>query len=104
MTAESSDLPETVLCARCDARITPGTVRTAIWQGDRLAVVEDVPAFVCRVCGEQYYDDDVGDALRRLSEEGFPQDAADRTITVPVFSLTGRIRKRATLPEDTYVD
>lgn len=79
-------------------------VRTAIWQGDRLAVVEDVPAHACRDCGEQFYDDDVSEALRRLSEAGFPPGEAERTIVVPVFTLRERIRKRMNLPEDTYVE
>lgn len=79
-------------------------MRTAIWQGDRLAVVEDIPALVCRSCGEQYYDDDVSEALRRLNEAGFPDAEARAIIEVPVFSLEGRIRKRKPLPEDTYVD
>jgi YgiT-type zinc finger domain-containing protein len=79
-------------------------VKTAIWQGERLSVVEDVPALVCASCSEQYYDDDVTDALRTLNEEGFPESSADKTIQVSVFSLEARIRKRRALPEDTYVD
>ena len=80
------------------------TVRTAIWQGERLSVVEDVPALVCASCSEQYYDDDVTDALRTLNEEGFPESSAEKTIQVSVFSLEGRIRERRPLAEDTYVD
>jgi hypothetical protein len=37
-------------------------------------------------------------------EQGFPADAAEREISVPVFSLKGRIRKRQELPDDVYVD
>ena len=50
-------------------------------------VVEDIPAHVCDRCGEQFYDEDVSDALRALSEQGFPPEGARRTETVPVFSL-----------------
>lgn len=82
----------------------PKTVRTAIWQDDRVAVVEDIPAFVCGQCMEQFYDEDVSDALRQLTEEGLPADAADREISVSVFSLKGRIRRRREMPEDAYVD
>lgn len=91
-------------CPRCHQMMVATTVRTAIWQQDRLAVVEDIPAHVCNTCMEQFYDDDVSDALRRLSEDGFPQSAAVRTIEVPVFSLAGRIRKRKGIPKDSYVD
>ena len=80
------------------------TVRTAIWQGDRVAIVEDIPAQACHSCLEQFYDADVSDALRRLAEDGFPAEDAQREIAVPVFSLQGRIKKRKAIPEDSYVD
>ena len=99
-----SEEDSTVLCPSCREPLESSTVRTAVWQGDRLAVVEDVPAHVCPSCREQYYDDDVSDALRRLNELGFPEDEAREIIEVPVFSLEGRIRKRKELPEDVYID
>ena len=95
---------ETALCPICETRLDQAEVRSAIWQADRLAVIENIPALVCRGCGEQFYDDDVSEALRRLGEEGFPDSEAHSMIEVPVFSLEGRIRKRMPLPEDTYVD
>jgi YgiT-type zinc finger domain-containing protein len=90
-------------CPRCGEPLAAQTVRTAIWQGEHLAVVEDIPAFVCSGCLEQFYDDDVSDALRRLTEHGFPSDDALREISVPVFSLAGRVRRRAPA-EDADVD
>lgn len=66
--------------------------------------MEGIPALVCWDCGDQYYDDDVSEAIRRLNEDGFPEAEAARTELVHVFTLEGRIRKRAPLPEDTYVD
>ena len=69
-----------------------------------MAIVENIPAHVCGACLEQFYDDDVSDALRALVEEGLPAEAAEKEILVPVFSLEGRIRKRRAMPEDTYVD
>ena len=91
-------------CPRCGGALAATTVRTTIWQGDRVAIVEDIPAHVCEACLEQFYDDAVSEALRRLSEDGFPAAKADREITVPVFSLSSRIRARPPLPDDTYVD
>lgn len=79
-------------------------MRTAIWQGDRVAIVEDIPAHVCDACSEQYYDDAVSDALRRLAEDGFPAKDAKTEILVPVFSLEGRIQTPQPLPEDSDVD
>jgi YgiT-type zinc finger domain-containing protein len=80
------------------------TVKTAIWHGDRVVIVEDIPAQVCGSCMEQFYDADVSEALRRLVEEGFPAEAVRKEIVVPVFSLQGRMRTRKALAEDTYVD
>ena len=101
---DETNATSNAVCPVCNVLLATGEVRTAIWQGDRLAVVEGVPALVCRSCGEQFYDDDVSEALRRLGEEGFPDAEAARRIEVPVFTLEGRIRKRKPLPEDTYVD
>ena len=84
--------------------MTAKTVRTTIWQDDRVVIVEDIPAHVCGSCMEQFYDDNVSDALRRLAEEGFPAEAAKKEMVVPVFSLAGRIRTRKAIPEDSYVD
>jgi len=92
------------VCPRCQTTMVARTVRTAIWRGDRVAIVEDIPAHVCGSCMEQFYDDDVSDALRRLTEEGFPMEAAERQILVPVFSLHGRIRARKAIPEDSHVE
>ena len=80
------------------------TMRTAIWQGDRVAIVEDIPALVCGKCGEQFYNEPVSDALRRLAEDGFPAHAATSELVVPVFSLKERIQKPKQTPEDVYVD
>jgi YgiT-type zinc finger domain-containing protein len=91
-------------CPKCGGALSVGTVRTTIWQGERVAIVEDIPAHICGTCLEQFYDDDVSEALRRLAEEGFPEAKAQREIRVPVFSLAGRIISRPPLPDDTFVD
>lgn len=98
--------PLVIACPHCERPMATSTVRTAIWFGERLAVVEAIPAYVCQPCSEQVYDDDVSDALRRLAEDGFPASASTREMTVPVFSLDGRILRRAptTGDEDVYVD
>ena len=91
-------------CPRCGGTLSAATVRTTIWQGDRVAIVEDIPAHVCDTCLEQFYDDTVSEALRRLAEEGFPAAKAAREIQVPVFSLAGHSAIRVELPDDTYGD
>jgi YgiT-type zinc finger domain-containing protein len=86
-------------CPRCGQPMSSAKVKTMIWQADQLYVVEDIPAQICNSCLEQYYDEDVTDALRQLTEDKFP--AAERTheMLVPFYSLEGRIRKR-TAPLD----
>lgn len=91
-------------CPRCGESMTATTVRTTFWHDDRPAIVEDIPATVCGTCMEQFYDEDVSEALRRLAEDGFPADAADKTVEVPVFSLKGRVRRRVAIPDGSYVD
>lgn len=85
MTLETNTLP--VTCPRCGHKLRSSLVKTTIWQRERLFVVEDVPAQVCDECMEQFYDDETTDAVRRLTEEGFPGARATREILVPVFSL-----------------
>lgn len=92
-------------CPRCDGTARPATVRTAIWRADNsLVVVEDIPAHVCDTCMEQFYDEDVSDALRQLMERGFPGSEAKKEVTVSVFSLDGRVRTRAVVADDTHLD
>ncbi len=84
-------MPETATpaaeCPRCGKPMRSSTVKTAIWYDDKLVVAEDVPAQICDVCMEQFYDEDTTDALRRLTEDGFPFAQAKGEILVPVFSL-----------------
>ena len=101
MSTEGEATPP-VPCPRCKSPLVPQTVRTAIWRDDRVAIVEDIPAHVCSSCMEQFYDEDVSDALRQLTEGGFPASEAEKEISVPVFSLKTRIRKRQAVPEDSY--
>jgi YgiT-type zinc finger domain-containing protein len=77
----------------------PGLVKTAIWENDRLFVVEDVPAQICDVCVEQFYDDLVTDTLRTLTENAFTSETPDREEVVPVFSLKTRVPERRVLDE-----
>ena len=93
-----------VPCPRCSEPTRSATVKTAIWRGERLFVVEDIPARVCDACMEQFYDEDTTEALRRLTEEDFSSLKATREILVPIFSLEGQIRKGASSEEEIYAD
>lgn len=105
MTGEAGDIRvSAVLCPRCGEQMRPDTVKTAIWREDQLIVVEDIPAQVCDSCVEQFYDDDTTEALRRLTAEGFASATAKRELLVPIFSLEGRILRRAVSSEDSGTD
>ena len=87
-------------CPKCDADMRPHIAKTAIWIEERLFVVEDIPSQFCDSCMDQYYDDDVTDAIRRLTEQEFPSSEANREILVPVFSLEGRVAQRRPATEE----
>jgi YgiT-type zinc finger domain-containing protein len=82
----------------------PATVKTAIWRGDSLFVVEDIPAQVCDACMEQFYDEETTESLRRLTEEGFASLEPVREQVVPTFSLAGQVRRRERLEDDVIAE
>jgi YgiT-type zinc finger domain-containing protein len=74
-------------CPACESTNTRHEcVRSAFWQDDRLVVIEDVPALVRNVCGEQFYDNAAVLLIDRLRATGFPAEDAVRELRVPVFS------------------
>ena len=95
---------EVVSCPRCEQAMRWANVKTAIWRDDRLFVVEDIPAQVCDSCMDQFYDDDTTEVLRRLTEEGFSSIQPEREAVVPIFSLKGRISRRAPASDEPHVD
>ncbi|WP_455388171.1 YgiT-type zinc finger protein [Petrachloros mirabilis] len=89
-------------CPHCGKTMRPGLVKTAMWYGEKLYVVEDIPAQVCEKCVEQFYDEETTDALRRLTEEGFPFAEAKSEILVPVFTLKGHSTPARAMADETY--
>jgi YgiT-type zinc finger domain-containing protein len=74
-------------CPACEStKVRSAFVRSAFWHDDRLVVIEDVPALVCSICGEQFYDDAAVLMIDRVRERGFPPEDAVRELRVPVFS------------------
>ena len=51
------------------------------------AIVTDVPASVCRQCGERVYTPEVVDKLQALTKRVKKGAPAPKTIEVPVYSL-----------------
>ena len=84
-------------CTSCGSpNIRNAKVRSAFWHGDRLVVVEDIPAIVCDACHEQFYDDRTAVMLDLLRGDGFPPEQAKAELVVPVFSFGDRLSPRST--------
>jgi YgiT-type zinc finger domain-containing protein len=74
-----------VPCSFCGGELEERCVQHEYrWEGD-LFVFEDVPALVCRQCGEKYFDAKVVKAMEKaVLEELEPK----RILSVPVFSYS----------------
>lgn len=79
------------VCSVCgNGKLHNLEVHSAIWHNDKLVVVEDIPALVCDMCHERYFDDTTVLMLDLMRADGFRNDAADRELNVPVFSYRDR--------------
>jgi YgiT-type zinc finger domain-containing protein len=81
------DAGESIVCRFCNAETYEDIVKSAFWLDRGLVAVEDIPARVCRECGEQFYDDETTRKIDALIENGFPPGQAKREIPAAVFSL-----------------
>lgn len=90
--------PGPIPCTGCDrGHLRRDTVSTALWQDETLLVVEDVPALVCNVCGERYFEDETAIALDMIRSRPDGNQEPLRTMPVPVFSFAaprGPVRRR----------
>ncbi len=82
---DTMDKPACQICRK--AGLEEMLVQSAFWEGERLVVVEDIPALVCRGCGERFYDDETAIRLDMLRGTGFPAGRAARQMNVEVFRL-----------------
>ena len=69
-------------CYFCGGKIVPRLVTAENWWGEKLALVEDVPARVCEVCGESYFEAEV---CRKLDQIRQAPPPVYRTMEVPVY-------------------
>jgi YgiT-type zinc finger domain-containing protein len=97
MSIESNADQSSAVCPGCGSSdIGMTRVRSAFFHGDRLVVVEDIPALVCSGCNEQFYDDHTVVVLDLLRGDGFPEEDAREEISVPVFSFRDRLAEAET--------
>jgi len=72
------------VCAQCGGTLERQTVTHQQPWGDQLYEFENVPALVCRQCGEVWLEARVGQLIEKIIETGA---TPKRYHQVPVFSL-----------------
>ena len=86
-----------VPCPHCEQGMRAEKVKTAIWHNKHLFVVEDIPAYICDSCVEQFYDPVATDILRSWTEEGFASAEATKEILVPIYSMASQLTEERTV-------
>ncbi len=71
-------------CYFCGGKTELRKVTAENWWGQTLALVENVPAWLCEDCGEAYFEADTCKKLERLRAAPPP---ALRTVEVPVYTF-----------------
>ncbi|HET6946347.1 MAG TPA: YgiT-type zinc finger protein [bacterium] len=95
---------ETYACEQCGSSTHEDLVSICLSHGERIVIVEKVPARVCDRCFEQYYDQLTTFRLDQLRGTGFkPADAA-RIVEVPVFTFPQDAAPEAEAKEPVTVD
>ncbi|MFN3938645.1 MAG: type II toxin-antitoxin system MqsA family antitoxin [Gemmobacter sp.] len=74
-------------CPACGGATGRREVMIALWEGETLALVRDVPAVVCLACHERYFEDDVVMRLDLLRAGGFAGQAPAGHLSVPVYGF-----------------
>lgn len=79
-------------CPRCGGeKLSRQLIKSTFWHGERLVLVDDIPAFVCESCGERFHDEATARTLERMQGEGFAADEAKGHLHVPIISFSRRI-------------
>ena len=71
-------------CYFCKGRVLLQKTRHIHRWGERVFILEDVPAEVCQQCGEVYFSPPVLEAMDHIVEGN---TAPKTTVAVPVYSL-----------------
>ncbi len=71
-------------CVYCGYSVEKKVVNFIYDENDRYIVIENVPANVCRNCGEKLYSPEVTDQLLKFARNEFKPV---KTIEIPVFDF-----------------
>lgn len=72
-------------CYFCGGQVENRRVTAENWWGETLALVENVPALVCRNCGEVYFE---AETCKKLDSLRAAPPPALKTVRVPVYSFS----------------
>ncbi len=71
-------------CSFCGGKVIEKKVKVDYRIGENLTIFENVPAGVCRQCGEKYFTAQVAKALEQMARD---KSFVDKIISVPVKSF-----------------
>jgi len=71
-------------CSACQGELEARLNTFTSWIDDRLVVIENVPALVCKQCGETYYAPEIVERIQKLVWSGVKPT---RTVETPVYDL-----------------
>jgi YgiT-type zinc finger domain-containing protein len=67
-------------CHYCGGEIEEQQTKVDFWWEGKLFLIEDVPAGVCKQCGEKFFKANVSDAMDKLVKS----EAVERILQIPV--------------------
>ena len=73
------------ICEYCNGEVRAKTVTVHYRHKRKLVLIENVPARVCRRCGERYYDAATVEKMEAIARR---KGAAEKTLLVPVRDFT----------------
>jgi HTH-type transcriptional regulator/antitoxin MqsA len=71
-------------CEYCNGEMRAKTVTVHYRHKGKLVVIENVPARICRRCGERYYD---AVTVERMEAIARRKKTAEKTVMVPVWDF-----------------
>ena len=72
-------------CEYCNGKLYPKTVTVHYRHKGKLVLIENVPAQVCRRCGERYYDATTVEQMEAIARR---KRTAEKTLLVPIRDFT----------------
>ena len=71
-------------CYFCKGKVVKKTIKHVHSWGEKVLLFEDVPAEVCRQCGEVYFSPDILEIMGHIATSDMKPKAE---VSIPVFSI-----------------